>query len=174
MAFCGAYSHSGFSSDVTDFLKSAEQKVRSEIKRVEQDIRPYVKQYVLPIVGTVVGSALLPGIGTSIGMSAGTAGGLIGASVVGIAQTEYEKKEAIKDIEAQISQTQLYEQQILAATEATKKVQEGEQQVAQAGLFAKPSNLALMAMGIALVAYVPPLKKGGRGHGKRKGRPRRR
>lgn len=171
MAFCGSY---GFGSDVSEFLKSAERKVRKELGRIEQDIRPIVKQVALPVVGAIVGTALLPGIGTSLGLTiGGTTAGTVGAGLMATGQSLYETKEAKKEIAAQEAATQLKLQETVATTQAIKELQAAEQQqIAQAGFFSKPSNLAMAALAIGLIAYVPPLKKGERGRGRR--RPRRR
>lgn len=173
MAFYGSY---GFGSDVSDFFKSAERKFRKEFGRIEQDLRPIIKQVALPVAGAIIGTALLPGIGTSLGlgtMSTATAA-TIGGGLMATGQTMYESKEAAKEMAAQEAATQAKLQETVATTEALKELQASEQQqTAQAGFFSKPSNLAIAALAIGLIAYVPPLKKGGRGRGRRRGLKRR-
>lgn len=159
MAFAGAYEFSGFDSWVSDFLKSAERKVRKEVKRIEQDIRPVVKT-VLPYAGAIVGSILLPGVGTALGTSliSTGVGATIGGAVVKEVQSSYESHEVKKDIAAQESAIQAQTAQTIATAEALKLQSAEQQQVAQAGFFSKPSGLMTAALAIGLIAYVPPLK----------------
>jgi len=152
MAFAGEYS--GFGGNFfKDFF-------HNPLGTIEQTVRPFVKA-ALPAIGAIVGTIVLPGVGTALGAT-------IGGSVTSVAQSKYESHEVKKDIAAQESAIQAQTVQTVATAEALKMQSAEQQPVAQAGFFSKPSGLMTAALAIGLIAYVPPLKKRGRGRGRKR------
>lgn len=160
MAFAGEYS--GLSGN---FFK---EFLHDPFGTIEQTVRPFIKT-ALPAIGAIVGSIVIPGVGTAIGAA-------IGGTVTSVAQSSYEAHEAKKEAEKATAEVTAQTEKIMesmqlpAQTSVVSQSSVATQDVAQSGLFSNPSSLAMAALAIGLIAYVPPLKKRGRGKGRKRTR----
>jgi hypothetical protein len=168
MAFAGEYNfgYSGFSGNLLKDL------LHDPFGTIEQTVRPFIKA-ALPAIGAIVGSVVIPGVGTAVGAT-------IGGAVTSVAQSSYETHKAKKEAEKAAAEATAQAETIVASMQVSHlpapasvsagQVTETSMQTAQAGFFSKPSNLAMAALAIGLIAYVPPLKKKGRGKGRKRAR----